>query len=205
MKMDSDTDMTTFARPTISLNPPPPLEFRFSKEHMPFVQRVHESNSNGGSSRRRSPLSHEIRLAKIPRATGIAVSSLARMKIKHRRAFARQIRINLMQPHLGNKNYNNNNTTSNFKLLQGQIEDLRDMFENMWVSSPRIHGWKIASKTSKCGPKRLRGATNARPNHRLAQARHNHRSRPSLTRRELLASFVRATSRRFQGSVMPKM
>ncbi|KAF9383172.1 hypothetical protein CPB97_006684 [Podila verticillata] len=196
--------MTTFARPTLSLDPPPPLESRFPKEHMPVVQRVHKSNSNGGSSHRLSPLSHEIRLAKIPRATGIVVSSLARMKIKHRRAFAHQIRTNLLQLHLGNNN-NTTTTNNNFKPLQDQIEDLRDMFENLWVSSPRIHGWRIASKTSKCGSKRLRGATHARPSHRLAQARHNHRSRSSPTRRELLASFIRATSRRFEGSVMPKM
>ena len=212
--MDFDIDMTTFARPTVSLDTPPPLESRFPKEHMPVVQRVQESNSNkSGPSHRLSPLSHEIRLAKIPRTTGIAVSSLARMKIKHRRAFARQVRTDLIHFHLSNScnnnnNNNNSNNNNNVKALQDQIEDLRDMFENLWVSLPRIHGWK-ASKTFKCGSKYLRGATNARPNHQHSRlthrARHNHRSaRSSPTRRELLISFVRATSRRFRGCVMPK-
>ncbi|KAF9297679.1 hypothetical protein BGZ74_009708 [Mortierella antarctica] len=209
--MDSDTDMSPFARPAIFLDPPPPLESRFPKEHMPAVQRVQDNNCDGSSHKLStpSPLSHEIRLGnKIPRATGIAVSGLARMKVKTRKAFARQIRTDLMQLHLSKKR--NPNDTNNLKALQGQIEDLRDMFENLWVSSPRIRGWRMSSssssKTSK-NSKHLRRTTKGGwpRHHGLAhRASRNRHSRSPLTRRELLASFVRTTSRRFQDQTMPK-
>ncbi|KAG0325651.1 hypothetical protein BG000_001726 [Podila horticola] len=208
--MDPDTDMSTFARPTISLDPSPPLESRFPKEHMPAVQRVQGKHNDGSSHRitTPSPLSHEIRLTnKIPRATGMAVSGLARMKVKNRKAFTRQS-TDLMQLHLS-KQRNPNDNGHNLKALQDQIEDLRDMFEHLWVSSPRIRGWRMSSssssKTSKRS-KRLRGAARGWTRHHgLAhRTNHNRHSRPPLTRRKLLASFVRATSRRFQGLTMPR-
>ncbi|KAG0035788.1 hypothetical protein BGZ82_005094 [Podila clonocystis] len=211
MEMGSDTDMFTFTHSTISLDPPPPLESRFPKEHTPALQRMQVNDSNGSNRKvsTPSPLSHEIRLAnKIPRATGVAVSCLARMKVKNCKVFARQIRTDLMQLHLSKQR--NLKDGLNLKALQDQIEDLRDMFENLRVSSPRIRGWRMSSssssspKTSKCS-KRLRGTAKGRLRHHGLAHRDNHsRHFPPFTRRELVASFVRATSRRFQGQTMPK-
>ncbi|KAG0100806.1 hypothetical protein BGZ93_003623 [Podila epicladia] len=177
---------------------------------MPVMQRMQGNNSDGSNHKLsiRSPLSHEIRLEnKVPRASRIAVSGLARMKVKSRKTFAHQSCTDLMRVHQSKQR--SPHDTNSLKVLQDQIEDLRDMFKNLWVSSPRICSWRMnsssSSKTSK-NSKHLRRTTRGGwLRHRgLAHSASRNRPRSPLTGRKLLASFIRTTSHRFQDQIMTR-